>query len=189
MLNFAEQTGSGAVMIVWSFLLETRRLYIITFSTLQNLTQYHPSFHPSPGPTYYLRNVNAATTGMTFPSSRRGREERGEWSPFPNMLPPWDILTLTPSPSPYVFFRDKFNRSSAALYTMWPILKVYCSVWKRAMQTVEYAWDSDRVGSYLWQGIICAGALSGHVVRRRLKRMLAKRAKEQHQVFQRGPPP
>ena len=70
---------------------------------------------------------------MTFPSSRRG-EERGEWSPFSNMLPQWDILTLTPSPSPYVFFRDKFNRSSAALYTMWPILKVYCIVWKRAMQ-------------------------------------------------------
>ena len=57
MLNFAEQTGSGAVMIVWSFLLDTTALYTMTFSTpLQNFTQYHPSFHPSPGPPYYLRH-------------------------------------------------------------------------------------------------------------------------------------
>jgi hypothetical protein len=37
MLNFAEQTGSGAVMIVWSFLLQT--------PSSQYMTTLQPSFH------------------------------------------------------------------------------------------------------------------------------------------------
>ena len=84
-------------------------------------------------------------------------EERGEWSPFSNMLPQWDILTLIPSPSPYVFFRDNFNRSSVALYTMWPMLKVYCNVWIRAMQM----WNMHEMGTgwvlsltgHMWWGV------------------------------------
>ncbi len=41
MLNFAEQTGSGAVMIVWSFLTDTRTMlymYATTYSQSTNLT-------------------------------------------------------------------------------------------------------------------------------------------------------
>ena len=44
MLNFAEQTGSGAVMIVWSFLLDWDVLLIMDAV----LIGIHPNSHWSP---------------------------------------------------------------------------------------------------------------------------------------------
>ena len=38
MLNFAERTGSGAVMLVWSFLLVT---IIVRYTTYTNITSYY----------------------------------------------------------------------------------------------------------------------------------------------------
>ncbi len=41
MLNFAEQTGSGAVMIVWSFLLS----WALSLPMNVQLITIHPTFH------------------------------------------------------------------------------------------------------------------------------------------------
>ena len=44
MLNFAEQTGSGAVIVVWSFLLskEATEYIINPFFSNTPVTTYHP---------------------------------------------------------------------------------------------------------------------------------------------------